>query len=210
MWKLYIRYHIRLVIFSYRGYRWVGLCWEYRCTNLVHHQFAQSSIMSMVLQAVFLLAQAVGVAVALALTWVAIYLWNEHRKYAHIPGPKRSRYVICISIFNSKVTEYNSLFSIVVHRWVWPARRYHSLIVSATQEKHLSVSASKLKARHQYMKSTGARSSTELLWLYMTSWNWNIFRVTGHLCGEFTGPRWIPRTKACDAELWCFLWSASE
>ena len=30
------------------------------------------------------------------------------------------------------------------------------------------------------------------------------------LCGEFTGPRWIPRTKASDAELWCFLWSASE
>ena len=27
----------------------------------------------------------------------------------------------------------------------------------------------------------------------------NIFRVTGHLCGEFTGPRWIPRTKASDA-----------
>ena len=35
-------------------------------------------------------------------------------------------------------------------------------------------------------------------------------RVTGHLCGEFTGPRWIPRTKASDAELWCFLWSAPE
>ena len=31
----------------------------------------------------------------------------------------------------------------------------------------------------------------------MTSSNGNIFRVTGHLCGEFTGPR-------------CFLWSASE
>ena len=27
---------------------------------------------------------------------------------------------------------------------------------------------------------------------------------------EFTGHRWIPRTKANDAELWCFLWSASE
>ena len=39
----------------------------------------------------------------------------------------------------------------------------------------------------------------------MTSSNGNIFRVTGHLCGEFTGPRWIPRTKASDAELWCFL-----
>ena len=46
---------------------------------------------------------------------------------------------------------------------------------------------------------------------YMTtSSNGNIFRVTGLLCGEFTGPRWIPHTKASDAELWCFLWSASE
>ena len=39
-----------------------------------------------------------------------------------------------------------------------------------------------------------------------TSSNGNIFRVTGHLCGEFTGPRWIPRTKANDAELWCFFY----
>ena len=37
----------------------------------------------------------------------------------------------------------------------------------------------------------------------MTSSNGNIFRVTGHLCGKFTGPRWISRTKASDAELWC-------
>ena len=35
-------------------------------------------------------------------------------------------------------------------------------------------------------------------------------RVTGPLWGESTGHRWIPRTKASDAELWCFLWSASE
>ena len=44
----------------------------------------------------------------------------------------------------------------------------------------------------------------------MTSSNGNIFRITGHLCGEFTGLRWIPRTKASDAELCCFIWSASE
>ena len=37
-----------------------------------------------------------------------------------------------------------------------------------------------------------------------------IFRVTGHLRGEFTDPRWIPCTKASDAELWCFPRSASE
>ena len=42
----------------------------------------------------------------------------------------------------------------------------------------------------------------------MTSSNGNIFRVTGHLCGEFTGHRWIPHTKASDAELWCFYASA--
>ena len=46
--------------------------------------------------------------------------------------------------------------------------------------------------------------------LMMTSSKGNIFRVTGHVCGEFTGPRRIPRTKASDAELWYFRWSAPE
>ena len=39
----------------------------------------------------------------------------------------------------------------------------------------------------------------------MKSSNGNIFCVAGHLCGEFTGNRWIPHTKASDAELWCFF-----
>ena len=39
----------------------------------------------------------------------------------------------------------------------------------------------------------------------MTSSNGNIFRVTGHLCGEFTGLRWIPRTKASDASFYVFF-----
>ena len=37
---------------------------------------------------------------------------------------------------------------------------------------------------------------------------WKHFPLTGPLCGEFTGHRWIPLTKASDAELWCFRWSA--
>ena len=41
----------------------------------------------------------------------------------------------------------------------------------------------------------------------MTSLNGNNFRVTVPLSGEFAGHRWIPLTKASDAELWCFLWS---
>ena len=43
--------------------------------------------------------------------------------------------------------------------------------------------------------------------IMMVSSNGSIFSVTGHLCGEFTGHRWIPRTKASEAELWCLLWS---
>ena len=38
--------------------------------------------------------------------------------------------------------------------------------------------------------------------IYMiTSSNGNIFRVTGPLCGEYTGHLWIPRKKASDANL---------
>ena len=53
-------------------------------------------------------------------------------------------------------------------------------------------------------------SPSSASYVMMTSLNGNIFRVTGPLCGEFTGHRWIPRTKASDAELWCFLWFAPE
>ena len=44
----------------------------------------------------------------------------------------------------------------------------------------------------------------------MTSSNGNISRITGRLRREFTGHRWIPRTKANDAKFWCFLWLAPE
>ena len=53
--------------------------------------------------------------------------------------------------------------------------------------------------------SSSAIPTEDRIQCMMTSWNGNIFRITGHLCGEFTGPRWIPHTKASDAELWCFL-----
>ena len=51
-----------------------------------------------------------------------------------------------------------------------------------------------------------------LVWklVMVTSSNESNFRVNGPLCGEFTDHRWIPLTKANDAELWCFPWSAPE
>ena len=44
----------------------------------------------------------------------------------------------------------------------------------------------------------------------MTSSNGIIFRIAGPLWGESTGHQLILLTKASDAELWCFLWSAPD
>ena len=52
--------------------------------------------------------------------------------------------------------------------------------------------------------------SLEYCQIVMTSSNRNIFLVTGSLCGEFAGHRWIHLTKSSDVELWCFLWSAPQ
>ena len=47
--------------------------------------------------------------------------------------------------------------------------------------------------KHRHMKHT-----------MMTLSNGTVFSVTGPLWGEFNGHRWIPLTKACEAEIWCF------
>ena len=60
-----------------------------------------------------------------------------------------------------------------------------------------------------YLRHPQKQCSMNTLFM-MTSSNGNISRVTGHLCGEYTGHRWIPHTKASDPEHWCFLSSASE
>ena len=58
-----------------------------------------------------------------------------------------------------------------------------------------------------YLSKLASKSSLTNM---MTSSKGSIFRATGPLCGEFTDHRWIPHTKASDAELWCFLWSVRE
>ena len=111
----------------------------------------------------------------------------------------------------------------------WASRRLNSLVqqpVKTDNKKHQSAALLAHCGRNPLSRgfpSQRAISNVERISMschrhgisnnsspMMTSSNGNIFRVTGHLCGEFTGPRWIPHTKASDAELWCFLWSASE
>ena len=58
--------------------------------------------------------------------------------------------------------------------------------------------------------TTGRGPLRTITWPMMTSSNGNIFRVTGHFCGESTGHRWIALTKASDADPWCFRWSPPE
>ena len=64
--------------------------------------------------------------------------------------------------------------------------------------------------QYRHMASLGrnwvnTKSSQSVWWRHQM-----VFRVTAPLCGEFTSHWWIPLTKARDAELWCFLWSAPE
>ena len=66
------------------------------------------------------------------------------------------------------------------------------------RENSIGASGRSLNIKHQTDLQYTSRHK-------VTSSNGNIFGVTGHLCGQFTGPRWIPHTKASDAELWCFL-----
>ena len=93
--------------------------------------------------------------------------------------------------------------------YTWVSLRNHAPITRLGQLISVSIRCPWCPRFHREI-----RVYQDIMWWHpncmMTSSNGNIFRVTGHLCGEFTCPRWIPRTKASDAELWCFLWSASK
>ena len=63
---------------------------------------------------------------------------------------------------------------------------------------------------------------TETAWIPLCRWHFQIHFVHDDVIKwkhfprywpcvrEFTGHRWLPLTKASDAELWCILWSAPE
>ena len=88
--------------------------------------------------------------------------------------------------------------AITVHIYQWD----HSMVFKL--QMSVEVKVGKTLTAH-YIDVT---NYTRLKLYMMTSSNGNIFHITGLLCGEFTGHRWIPLTKASDTELWCCLWSA--
>ena len=56
-----------------------------------------------------------------------------------------------------------------------------------------------------FMLNAVFRNLSDKTCYMMTSSNGNFFRVTSHLCGEFTGHRGTPLTNASDAELDVFF-----
>ena len=98
----------------------------------------------------------------------------------------------------------------------WPSVYRHSNVGLVWNYIYIFISQGNSEASVQYhwltyaAHLTLATPWTKYLQIMMTSSNGSIFRVTGPLCGEFTGPRWIPLTKASNTELWCFLWTLPE
>ena len=87
--------------------------------------------------------------------------------------------------------------------------------VITTTARSITMAETNLSSRlrlHGVRTSCNPGGGISILFSYfmMTLSNGNIFRVTGPLCGEFTGLWGISHTKASDAELWCFLWPVPE
>ena len=102
--------------------------------------------------------------------------------------------------------------TIASENFVWPKCKFllisraEPLIKTSRPEKHIRLKEfSNLRSVKWLIACL-----TPCSLFMMTSSNGNIFRVTGPLCEEFTRHRWISLTKASDAKLWCFLWSAPE
>ena len=130
------------------------------------------------------------------------------------------------SIFLTKVQILWQKMNMFIHFVMWLPRIMSNKLVIHCRDRpdYLNILINRFINR--YVSEINKNDTVLTLWAFidvylhqrifslykvmMRSSNGNIFRVTGHLCGEFTGPRWIPLTKASDAELWCFLWSASE
>ena len=99
---------------------------------------------------------------------------------------------LCLWWLKYIVKKQPTLHCLAFHKWSLEGKRH-------VQVNHIILSS---------LKKSCYRSGRvfQYQWIVMmTSSNGNIFCVTGLLCGEFTVDRWIPRTRANGAELWCFF-----
>ena len=114
-------------------------------------------------------------------------IWNIHKVYAK-------------SADVTSVCNFKSLLVTIVHKTV------HSETAHGPFQKIRFMNYSCQTPTN--FRFTTSITSGRIPIYTMTSSNGNTFRLTGPLFGDLTGHRRIPLTKARDAELWYFLWSA--
>ena len=132
-----------------------------------------------------------------------VYRINAHTDFTYC-----WYYIVCADKYPRKSAQ--------LERWPWAGEGFRQSMVKNREYRNTTKHKNPRSVHiiHMYQWDTACYRDVTVNsrdWFdMMTSSNGNIFRVTGHLYGEFTGRRWIPHTKASDAELWCFLWSASD
>ena len=95
---------------------------------------------------------------------------------------------------------------------LWPGcLQHHSDIHLRTKASHGCRVGARLRGNGNWLQEKPVEGRSKVyaytLKIHMIKSSYgNIFRVTDPLSGD----RLIPHTKASDAELWCFLWSAAE
>ena len=113
------------------------------------------------------------------------------------PGKKIHIVSNCVWFCRSTFYEIRTVFrfAVVEYRLILPLSFRATSMVLWTSYDYLSDSEATLNNICKWFK-----------WTHNELWhdNPNIFRVTGPLCWEFTGHRWIPLTTASDAELFMF------
>ena len=135
--------------------------------------------------------------------------------WTHLPRLLRLRYFRLLNLDNDCAVRTYSINMTMVSCQKGPTRHAYAWQIGPlwldTLDKDCYGLTYSIGLRIDFPSDSPGRAIVKrYTYFMMTSWNGNIFRVTVHLCGEFTSPRWNPRTKASDAELLCFLWSASE
>ena len=110
---------------------------------------------------------------------------------------KHSAVIVCCQLFVRKSISLATVMSYVAWWYMYSVR---------SKNIYLQI----LKKFYWYHLPWNERYTEDCFTPMMTSSNQNVFRVTGPFCGEFTGHRWIQRTKASDAERWCFFFFAPE
>ena len=115
-----------------------------------------------------------------------------------------SNHVLCIE-FQSILRHQNSVFIFLVHyiRYMDFFLRNNGIYICVTKFKH-PYNFSHEKKDNTYLQVPN------FYYFHDDVIKWKHFPRNWPFVRGIHRSRWIPRTKAIDAELWCFLWSEPE